>query len=312
MHLTGKTDSRNLLWLDFALGCGFANRDFRRAPPVVWVLFGPTNLQRNERLMLFRRRGEDDAGLIDKNGARSAGTNVDAENICLHKLFPPLAHDVQTDCRDQNSALNNVLDKIRHILQGHAIVQADHEECAEACSKHRSSSTRQTRPTDHASRNGVQFEQDAGVWSGAAHARGIDDGRNRSQKAENAECREHLGAKVDPGKPRGLRVAADSIKVASKQRVLGYEGARQGHDNKNEDWNRNTGIRVQGQHKPDSQRGGNNDAEENSRETPFFQSMPLTHGVAMDYGPNHRGHGNYQQDYSCGAAQVRLPQVAER
>src|SRR5262245_26703703 len=117
----------------------------------------------------------------------------------IFKLFPPFAHDVQTDRRDQNSAFDNVLDKIRHILQGHAVVQADHEECAEACSQHGSFSTCQARPADHASGDSVQFEQGAGVWPGAAHTRGIDDRRNRGQNAESAECHEHLRAKVNPG-----------------------------------------------------------------------------------------------------------------
>ena len=76
MHLTGESDASDFFGAQIGARDSFTNRDAGGTPPILGVLFGPTDLRRSEGLVLFRR-GRDEAPVaIDDKGARSSGTNV--------------------------------------------------------------------------------------------------------------------------------------------------------------------------------------------------------------------------------------------
>jgi len=52
----------------------------RGAPPVVGVLLGPGGSRRFERRVLRVRRPEDGAVVVEKERARTAGADVDAQD----------------------------------------------------------------------------------------------------------------------------------------------------------------------------------------------------------------------------------------
>jgi hypothetical protein len=100
VHLAGESDGHD------RFGCKagglerFANRECGGAPPVARVLFRPAGLRAGEIGVIFRARGEDCAEFIEDDGARSAGSNVDAKdwntasflsNTSLHDFSATLA-----------------------------------------------------------------------------------------------------------------------------------------------------------------------------------------------------------------------------
>ena len=63
---------------DVGVAQRLANRDGAGAPPIFRMLFGPADLWRREGRVFFGRGCEHAALLIDDEGARAAGANVNA------------------------------------------------------------------------------------------------------------------------------------------------------------------------------------------------------------------------------------------
>src|SRR5438093_1616685 len=81
LHLDGETDASNFFGAEIGARDGFTNRDAGGTPPILGVLFGPTDLRRSEGLVLFRGGRNEAAAAIYDEGARSSGTNVNPENV---------------------------------------------------------------------------------------------------------------------------------------------------------------------------------------------------------------------------------------
>ena len=81
MHLSGEADASNFFGAEIGACYGLANRDAGGTPPIFGVLLGPADLGRSKRLMLFRGGRDDAATVIDDEGARSSGTNVNSEYV---------------------------------------------------------------------------------------------------------------------------------------------------------------------------------------------------------------------------------------
>jgi len=91
MHLAGKADTGNLAGTQIGDGEDFANSEARSAPPVLRVLFGPTDLWRSEGLVFFCGRGADAAIMVDEQSSCAAGADVDAEKVLGHGLVQGLS-----------------------------------------------------------------------------------------------------------------------------------------------------------------------------------------------------------------------------
>src|SRR5438876_1706704 len=92
VHLAGETDASNFFGAEIGARDGFTNRDAGGTPPILGVLFGPTDLRRSERLVLFRGGRNEAAAAIYDEGARASGTNVNPENVdrtSLKRRCPP-------------------------------------------------------------------------------------------------------------------------------------------------------------------------------------------------------------------------------
>jgi hypothetical protein len=79
MHLAGEPNARDLVRGNVGVAQCLANRDGAGPPPILGLLFGPSDLRRCERRVLFGRGCEYAALLIDDESARAAGANVNAE-----------------------------------------------------------------------------------------------------------------------------------------------------------------------------------------------------------------------------------------
>jgi hypothetical protein len=80
VHLAGESDGGD------GFGCeaggleSFANRQCGGAPPVARILLRPAGFGTGEVGVLFRARRKDCAVFVEKDGAGSAGSDVDAED----------------------------------------------------------------------------------------------------------------------------------------------------------------------------------------------------------------------------------------
>ena len=84
MHLSGKSDARDLIRLQAGVGQSLPHGDAAGAPPVFRILFGPSDLRRGEGRVFFGRGRNDASVFTDNQGARTTGAYVDSENMCLH------------------------------------------------------------------------------------------------------------------------------------------------------------------------------------------------------------------------------------
>lgn len=81
MHLAGEADAGEVFAGEVRTRKRFANRNAGGAPPVFGLLFRPANLRRCERLMIGRSGRNEPPALIDDDGARAAGANVNPEYV---------------------------------------------------------------------------------------------------------------------------------------------------------------------------------------------------------------------------------------
>jgi hypothetical protein len=78
VHLAGEADAGNVIRREVRAGESFANREGAGAPPVLRMLFSPSDLRRGERRVLFSCGREYAALFVDDEGARAAGAYVNA------------------------------------------------------------------------------------------------------------------------------------------------------------------------------------------------------------------------------------------
>src|SRR5947209_14855622 len=88
MHLSRKADAQDLFAAQFRISHGFANCQASGAPPVVRLLFGPTNLGGSKGLMFLRGGGNHAARLVDDDGASAAGAYVNSKHMHWHSVSP--------------------------------------------------------------------------------------------------------------------------------------------------------------------------------------------------------------------------------
>src|SRR5260370_42257853 len=81
VHLTGEANSSDFFSFEVGIRDDLANRDAGGAPPVFGILLGPADLRRSKGLELFPGGGDDPAGVIDDDAARSPGANVNPEYV---------------------------------------------------------------------------------------------------------------------------------------------------------------------------------------------------------------------------------------
>jgi len=80
VHLTGKPDSGDGVSCEARSLERFANGERGGAPPVARVLLRPAWLRAGKIGVLFRARSEDGAVVVKDYGARSACSDIDAED----------------------------------------------------------------------------------------------------------------------------------------------------------------------------------------------------------------------------------------
>ena len=80
VHLAGETDSGDGTGIEAGKLQRFANGQSGRAPPVARVLLRPARLRAGKVGVLFRAGGEDRAEIVENDGARAAGSDVDAQD----------------------------------------------------------------------------------------------------------------------------------------------------------------------------------------------------------------------------------------
>jgi len=80
VHLARKSDGGDGFGCETRGRERFANRERGSAPPVARVLLGPAWLRTGEVGVLFCARSEDTAVLVENDGARSTGADVNAED----------------------------------------------------------------------------------------------------------------------------------------------------------------------------------------------------------------------------------------
>jgi hypothetical protein len=79
MHLAGQSHTGNFVRPDVGAAESFAYRNPAGTPPVLGLLFGPTDLGRGKRRVFFGRRGQQVPLLIEDEGARAASSNVNSD-----------------------------------------------------------------------------------------------------------------------------------------------------------------------------------------------------------------------------------------
>ena len=79
MHLAGEADARNVVGAQMGGLQRLADRRSAGAPPVAWILLGPTKARAGEGLVLFRSGSDDFPGRVHDERARAAGSYVDSE-----------------------------------------------------------------------------------------------------------------------------------------------------------------------------------------------------------------------------------------
>src|SRR5713101_7236966 len=86
VHLSRKPDARNLLSAKLPLLERFVNSNSRGSPPIFRALLGPSGLGRGEGLVLLGGGDEDTPVTVHDQSASAARTNIDSENVGLHKF----------------------------------------------------------------------------------------------------------------------------------------------------------------------------------------------------------------------------------
>src|SRR5438093_7848129 len=99
---------------------------------------------------------------------------------------------IQTNGRNQNRSLDDVLHIRFDVLQRHAIVETRHNQRAKDRPKNSSSSAHQACATDHACSNCVEFQQLTGVRRRATNSSGINYRSHASKSAHYAENGENM------------------------------------------------------------------------------------------------------------------------
>jgi hypothetical protein len=79
VHLAGETSAGDILGPQFRLRQRFADGNSAGPPPVFRILFGPADLRRSKRRMLFGRREDDFPVLINDQSPGAARANVNAK-----------------------------------------------------------------------------------------------------------------------------------------------------------------------------------------------------------------------------------------
>jgi hypothetical protein len=81
VHLAGETDRGDVFAGQMRRRERLANCDAGGAPPVFRLLFGPADLWSSERLMIRRCGGNQLAAVIDYDGPRATGADVNSEKV---------------------------------------------------------------------------------------------------------------------------------------------------------------------------------------------------------------------------------------
>lgn len=79
MHLARKTHARDRVCGRAGLGQRLRHRNAKGPPPVFRALFGPADLRRSKRLMLFGGRSDDFAALAGEQRARAGCPDIDSQ-----------------------------------------------------------------------------------------------------------------------------------------------------------------------------------------------------------------------------------------
>jgi len=81
VHLTGEADAGDVFASEIRGGKRSAHGGASGVPPILGLLLGPANLRRGKGLMILRGGGDKATRLIEEQGPRAAGANVNSENV---------------------------------------------------------------------------------------------------------------------------------------------------------------------------------------------------------------------------------------
>src|SRR5215469_1029470 len=81
VHLAGEADAGDVFASEIRGGKHFAHGGAGGVPPILGVLLGPANLRGGKGLMIFGGCGDKATRLIDEEGSRAAGANVNSKNV---------------------------------------------------------------------------------------------------------------------------------------------------------------------------------------------------------------------------------------
>jgi len=79
--LAGEADAGDVFASEIRGGKHFAHGGAGGVPPILGVLLGPANLRGGKGLMIFGGGGDKATRLIDEEGSRAAGANVNSKNV---------------------------------------------------------------------------------------------------------------------------------------------------------------------------------------------------------------------------------------
>jgi hypothetical protein len=86
VHLAGESHAGDFLCGKSGILDGLRNCDAAGAPPVFWLLLGPTDFRRGKRSVFFSRRGDDVTLRVDDQCSCTACSNINAQG--MDKLSP--------------------------------------------------------------------------------------------------------------------------------------------------------------------------------------------------------------------------------
>ena len=81
VHLSGQTDTTDLIAAHSGGGQRFRHGHAARAPPVPGILLRPANLRRCKRFVVFSGGGHDASPGINHEGARTSSADIDSQKI---------------------------------------------------------------------------------------------------------------------------------------------------------------------------------------------------------------------------------------
>jgi len=79
--LAGEADAGDVFASEIRTGKRFAQGGTCGVPPILRLLLGPANFRGGKGLMIFCGGRDKPTRLIDEQGARTAGANVNSENV---------------------------------------------------------------------------------------------------------------------------------------------------------------------------------------------------------------------------------------